>query len=274
MEAEITDSEWDEFVTITTREVQNHPDHHSFDRSLAQLLGSFVSKKYERYIFSPQGLAAPLNVKIKYLLDVWCCQNGKPRRELISDFDRLLAVEKTTFKLRMEIAKHFTPKTQEQCFDKEHAMVVAISWALLRTLQSKGVEEQSQAIESQLKSFVIKKKRRKTNITFDVMDFDCCKIFAWNNTNQSDFMIYKLLIENVKQRNFETDFSSFTQFHFEHVLVYKQRCMRVIYEFTEDGKRFFLCRQNHEPQISTEKLEVVDANLVDMIYRIDTVEAN
>ena len=162
----------------------------------------------------------------------------------------------------------------EQCFDKEDAMVVAISWALFRTLQSKGIEEQSQAIQSQLKAFVIKKKRRQTNITFDVMDFDCCKIFAWNNTKQSDFMIYKLLIENVKQRNFETDFSSFTQFHFEHVLVYKQRCMRVIYEFTEDGKRFFLCRQNHEPHISTEKLEVVDANLVDMIYRIDTVEAN
>jgi len=274
METEISDLEWDKFVKITTKEVQNHPDQ-QFDRSLAQLLGSSVSKNYERYISSPLGLTAPLNVKVRYLLNVWSCQNGKSWRELIADFDKLLAPEETTYRLRMEVAKHFISKKQVQRFDKEDAMVIAISWALFKTLQSRGIDElsPSDAIQSQLKTFVRKKKRRQTNITYDVMDFDCCKIFAWINTKQSDFKIYKLLIENVKERNFETDFSSFTQFHFEHVLVYKRRCMRVINEFIEDGKRFFLCRQNHEAEISPEKLEVVDANRVDMIYRIDTVEA-
>ena len=157
----------------------------------------------------------------------------------------------------------------------EDATLNAVTWAFFRTLQTKGIYEDVSKVQHQLERFVHTKKRKSLNIEYSVMDFNKCDVVQLRKLKdpKKKYSDFRLLIENVTQNHPQSDPLSSYSFEFEHILVTKKNCMKVISEYSKEGKRCYLCRNNCEIGIPREqRIPKIDANSVDYLYRIDTME--
>lgn len=185
-------------------------------------------------------------------------------------------LENENSSLRKRLTSH-SPTIAVAYFTAEDATLTAVSWALFRDLQSKGIQEDIGRIQGQLQKFVHKKKRNSkvTERLYNVMDFNLCDIVALRKLEDSEirYADFQLLIQCVKDNNSDRDHVLNYSFQYEHVLVSGKDCMRVISEQDKNGKRHFLCRSNNEVGIPREeRLPVIDVNSVDLLYRVDAVE--